>query len=100
MCCTTFGALCGQLGYVVPRLPHPWFIGLLALPTPHNILHADHSANVYSTFLVRSSRGSARNHPRITPEGSEHADSVVAKTGLSQDRDAKYYVVLKPQRPQ
>jgi hypothetical protein len=75
-------------------------MGLLAFPTPHNILHPDHSENAHWTFPVRSSRGSARNHPRITAEGFENADSVVAKTGLAQDRNAKYYVVLKPQNPQ
>ena len=32
-------ALCGQLGYVVPRFKRPRFIGFAAFPAPHNISH-------------------------------------------------------------
>jgi len=36
MCCTTFGALCGQLGYVVPS---PKTVDSLGFPhSPHHII--------------------------------------------------------------
>ncbi len=38
MWCSTFGALCGQLGYVVLRFEDPAFIGVFEVPTAHNIL--------------------------------------------------------------
>jgi hypothetical protein len=37
MWCSTFGALCGQLQYVVQDLKKPSFIGLFASRAPHNI---------------------------------------------------------------
>jgi hypothetical protein len=38
--------------------------------------------------------------PENTADGVEHVDSVAAKLGLSQDRDAKYYVLSNPQKTQ
>jgi len=94
MWCTTFGALCGQLGYVVLRFENPAFTGVLEVSTPHNVLH---SGPVTNLSLGRRCRHVQNPRPLFSGDfAPSHATSEQERSnGRSLNAlGAEYYVVL------